>query len=110
MVSACVIIIKKHFSCSMTHVMFYYVMFYYCNLTLLLLLHNTVTGRYDLRLPDYVIADLKLEERLQPILSRLASIMGHPKPQLRTHNVVFVPVGTFVYVCMCSSSRSSRLF
>ena len=46
-----------------------------------------------MRLPDYVIADLKLEERLQPILSRLASIMGHPKPQLRTHNVVFVPVG-----------------
>jgi len=55
--------------------------------------HTRTTGRYDLRLPDYVIEQLGLVEALQPILTRLEGIMGTPKPQLRTHNVVFVPVG-----------------
>ena len=56
---------------------------------------SVMIGRYDLRLPDYVIEQLGLVEALQPILSRLETIMGSPKPQLRTHNVVFVPVGEF---------------
>lgn len=56
---------------------------------------NFLLGRYDLRLPDYVIEQLGLVEALQPILSRLETIMGTPKPQLRTHNVVFVPVGVY---------------
>lgn len=52
-----------------------------------------IAGRYDLRLPDYVIAQLGLDAALEPILTRLASIMGSPKPQVRTQNVIFVPVG-----------------
>lgn len=59
---------------------------------------NCPTGRYDLRLPDYVVESLRLEELLQPITSRLESIMGHPKPRLRTHNVIFVPVGEWLPV------------
>mmetsp|Transcript_21213 Transcript_21213/g.35949 ORF Transcript_21213/g.35949 Transcript_21213/m.35949 type:complete len:207 (+) Transcript_21213:205-825(+) len=51
-------------------------------------------GRYDLKLPDYVVENLQLPQTLAPILERLTEIMGHPKPQLRTHNVVFVPVGS----------------
>jgi hypothetical protein len=57
--------------------------------------HSWVTGRYDLRLPDHVIETLQLEALLQPILSRLETVMGHPKPRIRTHNVVFVPVGGY---------------
>ena len=51
-------------------------------------------GRYDLRLPDYVVEQLGIIGRLQPILDRLMTIMGLPKPFLRTHNVVFSPVGS----------------
>lgn len=61
-----------------------------------MLYFNTIvipSGRYDLRLPDFVIDQLGLVAALQPILSLLETCMGCPKPQLRTHNVVFVPVG-----------------
>ena len=51
-------------------------------------------GRYDLKLPDFVAENLQLEKHLQPILSRLTGIMGLPAPRIRTHNVVFVPVGS----------------
>jgi hypothetical protein len=46
-----------------------------------------------------VIEELQLEARLEPILSRLQSIMGSPKPRVRTHNVVFVPVGETLVCC-----------
>jgi ectoine hydroxylase-related dioxygenase (phytanoyl-CoA dioxygenase family) len=47
-----------------------------------------------LKLPNFVIQKLKLNEVLEPILSKLRTIMGTPLPQIRTHNVVFVPVGS----------------
>jgi len=51
-------------------------------------------GRFDMRLPDFVIEQLGIKEKLQPILETLATIMGNPKPVIRTQNVVFVPVGS----------------
>jgi len=51
-------------------------------------------GRYDMRLPDYVVENLGIVKLLQPILDKLATIMGTPAPTLRTHNVVFSPVGS----------------
>ena len=58
--------------------------------------HNLIDrdGRYDLRLPDYVIKECGLLECLEPILERLRTIMGNPKPEVRTQNVVFAPVGS----------------
>ena len=51
-------------------------------------------GRYDLRIPDYVVDMLGLNDILKPITDRLQSIMGTPTPMIRTHNIVFVPAGT----------------
>ena len=51
-------------------------------------------GRFDLKLPSFVVEHLRLNEVLEPILSKLVTIMGTPTPQIRTHNVVFVPVGS----------------
>jgi len=51
-------------------------------------------GRHDITLPQFVVDALKLDSFLEPMLTRLRTIMGNPKPQLRTHNVVFVPVGS----------------
>lgn len=58
--------------------------------------HNMIDrdGRYDLRLPEFVIEQLGLTRLLDPIISRLRGIMGNPVPQIRTQNVVFVPVGS----------------
>jgi len=58
--------------------------------------HNLIdrNGRYDMRIPDFVIEQLGLMEKLQPILDRLKSIMGTPTPQIRTQNIVFAPVGS----------------
>jgi hypothetical protein len=50
-------------------------------------------GRFDLKIPHFVVEELQLEKVLNPILSRLRKIMGTPIPKIRTHNVVFVPVG-----------------
>ena len=47
-----------------------------------------------MKLPAYVVSQLQLDAILEPVLSRLRTIMGRPAPQLRTHNVVFVPVGS----------------
>jgi len=52
-----------------------------------------VSGRFDLSLPTFVVRQLELEKVLEPILSVLSTIMGRPQPIIRTHNVVFVPVG-----------------
>jgi len=51
-------------------------------------------GRYDLTIPRFVILDLQIESLLQPILDKLRTIMGSPTPQLRTHSIVFAPVGS----------------
>mgnify|MGYP000440635501 CR=1 FL=1 len=58
--------------------------------------HNMIDrdGRYDMRLPEFVIESLGLNELLEPIISRLRTVMGNPTPQIRTQNVVFVPVGS----------------
>jgi hypothetical protein len=50
-------------------------------------------GRFDLKLPDFVVQQLKLTELLSPILEKLRPIMCS-EPQLRTHNIVFAPVGS----------------
>lgn len=50
-------------------------------------------GRYDLRLPDDLVHELRLDDMLKPILDKLRTIMG-PHPTVRTHNVVFAPVGS----------------
>lgn len=48
-----------------------------------------------MKLPEFVVDALKLNEALDPILEKLRSIMGYPTPKIRTHNVVFVPIGSF---------------
>lgn len=50
-------------------------------------------GRYDLRLSDDLVRELSLDAKLEPILAKLRTIMG-PHPLVRTHNVVFCPVGS----------------
>lgn len=49
-----------------------------------------------MRIPEFVVEKLKLTSVLEPLLSRLRSIMavGKKVPELRTHNIVFVPVGS----------------
>ena len=49
-----------------------------------------------MRIPDFVVEELKLSTILEPLLSLLRSIMtvGKRAPELQTHNVVFVPVGS----------------
>lgn len=47
-----------------------------------------------MKLPDFVVDQLDLVKVLQPVLDLLETIMSTPKPQLRTHNVVFVPIGS----------------
>lgn len=52
-------------------------------------------GRFDTKLPRYVIEQLKLSTILEPILSDLRTLMPiSSRPILRTHNVVFVPVNS----------------
>jgi hypothetical protein len=51
-------------------------------------------GRYDMRLPDFLVQELGLDLKLKPILDKLRTVMGTPAPELRTHNIVFVPVGS----------------
>lgn len=50
-------------------------------------------GRYDLKLPDYVVDHLGLAAVLQPILTKLSTVM-RGQPTLRTHDVVFAPVSS----------------
>ena len=67
-----------------------------CFFQFYLLLHAHILGRFDLRIPDFVVDELKLTTVLEPLLSLLRSIMtvGKKAPTLQTHNVVFVPVGS----------------
>jgi hypothetical protein len=53
-----------------------------------------VLGRFDLKIPDYVVKQLNLEELLLPIISRLHGIMKKSNAVIRTHNVVFAPIGS----------------
>ena len=51
--------------------------------------------RYDMKLPEFVVRELKLEQILAPILALLDTIMvTTKKAHLRTHQVVFCPVGS----------------
>lgn len=63
-------------------------------MSLCLLYNMILSGRYDIRLPDFVVDQLKLQTYLEPILSKLRSVMGTPRPVIRTQNLVFVPVGS----------------
>jgi hypothetical protein len=67
-------------------------------------------GRFDIRVPDFVVEELRLNELLSPIMDRLRTIMGFPEPEIRTHNIVFAPQGEgfwsellalsmYVYIC-----------
>jgi hypothetical protein len=49
-----------------------------------------------MRLPNFVVEELQLLKVLEPLLSHLRSIMtvGRKKPEVKTHNIVFVPVGS----------------
>lgn len=64
-------------------------------------------GRYDLKLPDFVVEQLHLRERLEPILEKLRTVMGST-PKLRTHNVVFVPVGSKSQEWHCDQSMVQK--
>jgi hypothetical protein len=55
---------------------------------------NFPTGRYDVKLPNFLVEKLNLPSLLQPILERLTTIMGTPTPQIKTHDIVFAPVGS----------------
>lgn len=50
-------------------------------------------GRFDLKLPDFVVEHLRLPTLLEPITNKLRTIMGK-NPTIRTHNIVFAPVGS----------------
>jgi hypothetical protein len=50
-------------------------------------------GRFDLKLPKFVVDQLDLGKIIEPILEKLRPIMCQ-NPTLRTHNIVFVPVGS----------------
>ena len=70
-----------------------------------------IEGRFDMRIPQYVVENLKLAEVLEPLLSHLRTIMplGKKKPELRTHNIVFVPVGSKEQVCLTAEMLSKRI-
>jgi hypothetical protein len=51
-------------------------------------------GRFDLTLPSFVVNALRLNEKMEPILAKLRTIMGRRTAHIRTHNVVFAPVGS----------------
>jgi hypothetical protein len=54
-----------------------------------------VVGRYDITLPSFLVEELKLNELLKPITDRLQPwMLQHPLAQIRTHNIVFAPVGS----------------
>ena len=54
----------------------------------------SLTGRLDIRIPEFVVDELRLREILEPILELLRTVMGQPDPVVRTHNIVFAPVGS----------------
>lgn len=52
-------------------------------------------GRFDIRIPDFVVSELGIEEKLQEILDRLATIMSTSSPpRIRTHDIIMAPVGS----------------
>lgn len=59
------------------------------------LLFKLFIGRFDLKIPPWVVEALHLDDILQPILLKLNEIMKTSSPpKLRTHNIVFAPVGS----------------
>lgn len=61
-----------------------------------------------MKIPDFVVESLQLGSILEPVLDRLRSIMGTPVPQIRTHNLVFVPVGTAPQAWHCDDTLQSK--
>ena len=52
-------------------------------------------GRFDLKLPPWLVETLGINQILEPILIKLKEIMKTSStPKLRTHNIVFAPVGS----------------
>ena len=51
-------------------------------------------GRFDIRIPPFVVEVLQLEKYLAPLLEKLREIMGPKPPVLRTHDIIFAPVGS----------------
>ena len=45
-------------------------------------------------IPTFVVEKLKLAEKLDPILKYLETLMGPRKPYIRTHNIIFAPIGS----------------
>ncbi len=65
-------------------------------------------GRFDLKLPSYVVDQLSLALILEPILAHLRTIMRtSSRPILRTHNIVFAPVGSTAQNWHCDDSFRS---
>lgn len=57
---------------------------------------NAVTreGRFDMALPRFLVDELRLEERLAPLIARLRNVARkRPSPDFRTHDLVRVPAG-----------------
>jgi hypothetical protein len=76
-----------------------------CHLTSL----SVGSGRFDLKLPSFVVDELRLPELLEPILTQLRQIMRTSSPpKLRTHNVVFAPVGSKAQSWHVDDSLRSR--
>lgn len=49
-------------------------------------------GRYDMKMHNWIVQELHLEDILECLLRVLRDIMcAKPKPQIRTHNFVYVP-------------------
>jgi hypothetical protein len=95
----------QHPNCSALHfsiLTYYSSHFFPCEL---------LTGRFDMRIPEFVVEKLKLSSVLEPLLTHLRSIMavGKKVPELRTHNIVFVPVGSKEQVARISYSRDRIL-
>jgi hypothetical protein len=52
------------------------------------------SGRHDFTLLTFVVRQLGLENLLSHITRKLQTIMKRPQPVVRTHNVVYVPIGS----------------
>ncbi len=47
---------------------------------------------------------------MEPILARLRRLMGTPEPRVRTHNIVFVPVGSPPQALHCDDTLKEGVY
>ncbi len=59
-----------------------------------MLVESVGLGRFDLVIPTFVVEKLNILQKIEPILQLLRSIMGPRTPHIRTHNIMFAPVGS----------------